>query len=80
MDETSQITKPAVDDLTKTPESQFLSVSIRGWITVIVVTTVCGMEVFKIGISEPLYSMSLIIVGFYFGQKAKPTTQPPTNP
>jgi len=56
-------------------ESQLANISIRGWITVIVVLTVCGMEIFKIGICEPLYSMSLIIVGFYFGQKAKPTSQ-----
>jgi len=71
--------KPPVDDTTKAPESQLMSVSIRGWITVIVVSTICGMEIFKIGVSEPLYSMSLIIVGFYFGQKAKPTI-PPAKP
>jgi hypothetical protein len=78
MPDETQFTKPPVDDSTKSAESQLMSVSMRGWITVIVVCTICGMEIFKIGISEPLYSMSLIIVGFYFGQKAKP--QPPTTP
>lgn len=53
-------------------ESAVMSVSVRGWLVIMTMYTVCLMEIFRIGISEPLYSMSLLMVGFYFGQN-KPT-------
>ncbi len=67
------------DDKTKQATSQLMSVSVRGWLTLITVLTVCFMEIFKIGVSEPLYSMSLIMVGFYFGQNKAVVPVPPTS-
>ena len=60
----------------ETPESKcehsiLWGVTIRGWIAIIVVLTVCGMSVGKIDIKEPLYTLAGLIVGFYFGQNPK---------
>ena len=65
-----------IDNKTQTPESQFMSVSIRGWLVLMVIFTVCLMAIFKEGVTEPLYSMSLLMVGFYFGQNKQ--VPPPT--
>ena len=56
------------DNHTVMPNSQLMSVSIRGWITLIVVFTVCLMSVMKIVVVEPLYTMTGMIIAFYFGQ------------
>lgn len=56
------------DNKTQTPNSQLMSVSIRGWITLIVVFTVCLMSVMKVVVVEPLYTMTGMIIAFYFGQ------------
>lgn len=66
-----------IDNKTKTTESQLMSVSVRGWLVIMVIFTICLMALLKLGVSEPLYSMSLLMVGFYFGQN-KQTTPPPT--
>ena len=59
--------------------SAVFGVSIRAWITLIIVCCVCAISVMfaaadiKAGneakIGEPLYSMVLLTLGFYFGQK-----------
>ena len=64
-----------LDNQTVNAESQLMSVSVRGWLVLMVLFTVCLMSIFKIGVSEPLYSMSLLMVGFYFGQN-KPAPPP----
>jgi hypothetical protein len=57
-----------------------LGVGIRAWITLLLVFTVCVLQGFILWqvrndpdadfrISEPLYSLVLIAVGYYFGQK-----------
>lgn len=66
----------AIDNKTKGSESQFMSVSIRGWIVLIVVLTACAMSICRIKIDEPLYTMVTVVVGFYFGQKT--ASQPPS--
>jgi len=53
-------------------ESNVLKVSVRGWITLIVVATVCGMSIFAIEVKEPLYTMAGMCLGWYFGQKKIP--------
>lgn len=50
-------------------ESQLFGISVRGWITVIMVSTVCAMAVMKIDVKEPLYSLVTMAVGFFLGQK-----------
>ena len=55
----------------KSDNSTLCGVTIRGWIAIIVVLTVCGMSIGKIDIKEPLYTLAGLIVGFYFGQNPK---------
>ena len=52
----------------------------RGWLTFVIVLTVCFMSIMKIGIAEPLYTMATIVVGFYFGQNKQSTAVKPTEP
>ena len=52
-------------------ESQLLGVSIRGWLATLLVISVCAMSFFKIDIKEPLYTLVVMAVSFYFGQKSK---------
>jgi len=59
------------EPISPTGESKLFGVSIRGWIAVVLIQTVCVMSVLKIAIVEPLYSMALLAIGFYFGQKDK---------
>lgn len=54
-------------------ESRIMNVSMRGWIALIVVLTVCAMSVMNLEIREPLYTLAGMVVGFYFAQqKQKP--------
>lgn len=55
--------------------SRILGVSVRGWIALIVVSTVCAMSMGAIEVKEPLYTLAGLVVGFYFGQSHKPQTQ-----
>lgn len=48
--------------------SEIFGVSLRGWIALVVVLTVCVMSALKIDVMEPLYTLAGLIVGFYFGQ------------
>ncbi len=52
-------------------ESTIGGVSVRAWIAVIVIVTVCLMSGLKITISEPLPTIAGLIVGFYFGAHPK---------
>jgi hypothetical protein len=51
--------------------SSLFGVTIRGWIAMGVVATICLMSGLKIDIKEPLYTLAGLIVGFYFGQNPK---------
>lgn len=50
-------------------ESHFFSVSVRAWLALIVTLTACTMSLFKIEIKEPLYTLSVAIMSFYFASK-----------
>ena len=52
-------------------ESKLFGVSVRGWITVLTVLTVCIMSYLSKDVKEPLYSLVLLASGFYFGSKTK---------
>lgn len=54
--------------------STLAGVSIRGWIAMGVVLTICVMSGLKIEVKEPLYTLAGLIVGFYFGQNPKKNT------
>ena len=49
--------------------SKRLHVSVRGFIGLLVVSTMCYMSLMGVKIEEPLYSMGLLVVGILFGQK-----------
>ena len=59
-------------------ESFLLRVSIRAWLALIVVLTVCLMSVYQIEVSEPLRSMALIALGYFFSKV--PNNRPPLKP
>lgn len=50
-------------------ESKIFGVSVRGWIAVTIISTVCYMSVRIIPVTEPLYTLCTMAIGFYFGQK-----------
>lgn len=54
--------------------SHMFNVSLRGWIALLVVATVCVMSYRQLEIKEPLYTLAGLVVGFYFGQ-TKPKNQ-----
>lgn len=63
--------KPELENSSKSDYSTIFGVSIRGWIAIIVILTVCCMSIGKIDIKEPLYTLAGLIIGFYFGQNPK---------
>ena len=50
-------------------ESKLLGVSMRGWLAMLIVGTACAMALLQREIAEPLSSVLLLTIGFYFGQK-----------
>ena len=52
-------------------ESKLLGVSVRGWLAVLMASTVCIMSSCVIEVKEPLYSGFLMGLGFYLGSKSK---------
>lgn len=50
-------------------ESAILGVSVRSWIALLLVYTVCLMAAHGAKIEEPLYSALLVVLGFLYGQK-----------
>ena len=60
---------PLKESLNKVAQSQVWSISIRGWLALMLTITVCVMSGVGVEVIEPLYSMALLALGFYFGQK-----------
>lgn len=52
------------------PESALFGVTMRGWIAVSLVATVCVMSLLKIKVEEPLYTLVMMAVSFYLGSKS----------
>jgi hypothetical protein len=50
-------------------ESKIFGISVRALIAVIVTITICGMSIFHVEIVEPMYSIGIFVIGFFFGQK-----------
>lgn len=70
--ETTKVPGDCKDDVTHKSESGILSISIRGWLSLIVVYTVCLMSVFKLEVKEPLYTMCGMMIAFYYAQNKQP--------
>lgn len=83
-DNTEMLTKTPADAVDapaptgpRSRESHIMNVSVRGIITMGVVGTICAMAMRAIKVEEPLYSISFLCLGYYFGQgKAAKTTTP----
>jgi hypothetical protein len=60
-------------------ESFVWQISVRAWLVLILVSTTCGISIFsaicqykikgEVAVTDPLYSLVLLAVGYYFGQK-----------
>lgn len=63
-------------------ESVAFGISVRGWIVMTLIGTVCYMGVKQIDVKEPLYSLALIGSGYYFGRigTQRPNAQRPDQP
>ena len=48
--------------------SRIFNVSLRGWITLLVTSTVCVMSVYDVPVKEPMYTLVGMVVGYYFAQ------------
>lgn len=70
-DETQITEKPDKEN----QSSSVAGISLRGWIALIVVLTVCAMSLLQYDIKEPLYTLAGMIVGYYYAQakSQKPT-------
>lgn len=74
---------PATKEQPATNGSQFLGISVRAWLALIITGTVCvnwtantlmvslGYTSANIVIPEPLYSVFVGVIGIYFGQGLK---------
>lgn len=56
-------------------DSRPFGISMRGWLALIIVLTVCILSGLQIEVVEPLYSMGTMALGFYFGQKVNQNTK-----
>ncbi len=66
---TDDAARSSLPDAASAPDSRICNVSVRAWITVILVVTACVMSVMQLKIDEPLYGLVGMAVGFYLGQK-----------
>lgn len=72
----SNLKLAAVGDATRTDmnkDSTLIGVSVRGWIAMLCVLTVCLMQSAGLKVDEPLYSLALMSAGFYLGSKTPAT-------
>lgn len=52
------------------PDSRILGVSVLAWALIMIVGVVCYCNIMKVEVVEPLYTLSLVVVSFYCGQKS----------
>lgn len=60
------------------PESTLLGASTRFWLAFMLVYTVCLMAIWGMKVEEPLYTIAISAVSFYFGNAKRQVTTPPT--
>jgi len=56
-------------------DSRPFGISMRGWLALVIVATICLLSGLQIEVVEPLYSMGTMALGFYFGQKVNQNTK-----
>lgn len=70
-DDTEIITKPDPEHGPASGDSQFMAISVRGWLVLIITLTVCTMSGLDRTINEPLYGGFYLAIGYYFGKSDK---------
>ena len=55
--------------------SQILGVSLRGLIVITFVITICVMAVMKVAVTEPLNTLAIAAVSYYFGHQNGSSTK-----
>ena len=71
-DETTKpadVTPAPISDVAAKDQSMLFGVSVRAWLTVMLVVTVCYMSVATIQVAEPLYTLVVAAISFYFGRQ-----------
>lgn len=72
MNNTETSTTTTTETETK-PDSGFrfgnFDMSVRALLAIVLTTTVCFMHSMEIEVKEPLYTLSTMAIGLYFGQK-----------
>ena len=70
----------ADEQQTQHKESSLFGITVRGWIAVIIVVTVCIMSLLRFDVKEPLYTLVISAVSFYLGSRSNTMmTQPKQN-
>jgi hypothetical protein len=57
--------------MSKPRDSNILGLSVRGLVVILIVLTVCAMNIMGKPVVEPLYSVVIATVSYYFGQSQK---------
>ena len=57
-------------------ESKIFGMSVRAFIAMTICMTLCIMTLAEMKIVEPFYSVSVFVIGFFFGQKSNTLTVP----
>jgi uncharacterized membrane protein len=55
-------------------ESKIFGISVRAFISIIIVFTLCSMTIWEMKIVEPFYTICTFVIGFFFGQKGSTLT------
>jgi hypothetical protein len=78
MEEQTQIItregNPTEKKVSSAKESQVLGVSVRAWIALVLVFTICLLNGIGVDSTEPLRTLAIMAVQFYF------TSKPPASP
>lgn len=61
--------EPSEKDEISSGDSSFLGVSVRAWLAIMILGTICTMSLLKYDVVEPLYTLGGIALGYYMGQK-----------
>lgn len=73
-DQTEHITRQ--DAREHATNSRVFNVSLRGWIALIITSTVCVMSIMALEVKEPLYTLAGMVIGFYFANSQQKQQKP----
>ena len=59
--------------------SQVYAISVRAWLAILITITICGLAVLGIKVEEPLYTLSVMVLSFYFGKSTATNKETTVN-